>query len=89
MIRRETNQHSGIVVSFFTGGAFCGSGLAGPIGDKFGRRWTIFAGCILFILGGGLQTGAQHIHYLWAGRWIAGLGGKPSNPWSLALRAHN
>ncbi|EDN91525.1 hypothetical protein SS1G_00928 [Sclerotinia sclerotiorum 1980 UF-70] len=71
---KPTSTQTGIVVSFFTGGAFCGSGLAGPIGDKFGRRWTIFAGCILFILGGGLQTGAQHIHYLWAGRWIAGLG---------------
>ncbi|PQE17783.1 MFS sugar transporter protein [Rutstroemia sp. NJR-2017a BVV2] len=64
----------GIVVSFFTGGAFCGAGLAGPVGDRLGRRWTIFAGCIIFILGGGLQTGAETIHYLWAGRWIAGLG---------------
>ncbi|RAL64134.1 hypothetical protein DID88_003322 [Monilinia fructigena] len=71
---KPTSTEIGIVVSFFTGGAFCGSGLAGPIGDKFGRRWTIFSGCLIFILGGSLQTGAQHIHYLWAGRWIAGLG---------------
>ncbi|KAM0135125.1 hypothetical protein ACHAP3_005216 [Botrytis cinerea] len=71
---QPTSTEVGIVVSFFTGGAFCGSGLAGPVGDRFGRRWTIFAGCLIFILGGGLQTGAQHIHYLWAGRWIAGLG---------------
>ncbi|PQE25339.1 MFS sugar transporter protein [Rutstroemia sp. NJR-2017a BBW] len=70
----QLNPYSGIVVSFFTGGAFCGSGLAGPVGDRLGRRWTIFAGCIIFILGGGLQTGADTIHYLWAGRWIAGLG---------------
>ncbi|ESZ94440.1 MFS sugar transporter [Sclerotinia borealis F-4128] len=71
---KPTSTEIGIVVSFFTGGAFCGSGLAGPIGDRFGRRWTIFAGCIIFIFGGSLQTGAQHLHYLWAGRWIAGLG---------------
>lgn len=77
MMDYATNDPSGIVVSFFTGGAFCGSGLAGPIGDRFGRRWTIFAGCVLFILGGGLQTGAENLHTLWAGRWIAGLGGKP------------
>ncbi|KAL3422408.1 High-affinity glucose transporter 13 [Phlyctema vagabunda] len=71
---KPTESETGIVVSFFTGGAFCGAGLAGPAGDKLGRRWTIILGSLIFILGGSLQTGAQHIHYLWAGRWIAGVG---------------
>ena len=61
-------------MSFFTGGAFCGAGLAGPAGDKFGRRWTILIGCVVYLLGGGLQTGAQNMNYLWAGRWLAGVG---------------
>lgn len=47
---------------------------AGPTGDWFGRRWTIIIGSVIFILGGSLQTGAQSIKYLWAGRCIAGLG---------------
>jgi MFS family permease len=64
----------GIVVSFFTGGAFCGAGLAGPAGDRLGRRWTIVIGCIIYLLGGGLQTGAMNLNFLWAGRWLAGLG---------------
>lgn len=64
----------GIVVSFFTGGAFCGAGLAGPAGDRLGRRWTIFIGSIIFLLGGALQTGAMNLHYMWAGRWLSGLG---------------
>jgi MFS family permease len=62
------------VVSFFTGGAFCGAGLAGPTADRFGRRWTIAIGSLIYLLGGGLQTGAQNLNYLWAGRWLAGLG---------------
>jgi hypothetical protein len=62
------------VVSVFTGGAFFGAMFAGPAGDLFGRRLTILIGSIIFILGGGLQTGAQSLEYLYAGRVIAGIG---------------
>jgi len=62
------------VVSVFTGGAFFGAMFAGPAGDYFGRRLTILIGSIIFILGGGLQTGAQSLEYLYAGRVIAGIG---------------
>jgi len=72
--KNPSSTQTGIVVSFFTGGAFCGAGLAGPTGDRLGRRWTIVIGCIIYLLGGGLQTGAQNLNYLWAGRWLAGLG---------------
>ncbi|PSS20491.1 hypothetical protein M430DRAFT_120301 [Amorphotheca resinae ATCC 22711] len=72
--KNPTSTQTGIVVSFFTGGAFCGAGLAGPCGDKLGRRWTIIIGCMIYLLGGGFQTGAQNLNYLWAGRWLAGLG---------------
>jgi MFS family permease len=61
-------------VSVFTGGAFFGAGLGGPMGDKLGRRWTILIGAVVFCLGGALQTGAQSLAYLYAGRSIAGLG---------------
>ena len=65
---------SGAVVSVFTGGAFFGAAAAGPMGDWLGRKWTIFIGAIVFILGGALQTGAQALSYLYSGRLIAGLG---------------
>jgi sugar porter (SP) family MFS transporter len=61
-------------VSVFTGGAFFGAGLAGPSGDKLGRKKTIMIGAIIFCLGGALQTGAQGLGYLYSGRAIAGLG---------------
>jgi MFS family permease len=31
-------------------------------------------GCVIYLLGGALQTGAQNLNFLWAGRWLAGLG---------------
>lgn len=35
---------------------------------------AIIIGCIIYLIGGALQTGAHDLNYLWAGRWIAGLG---------------
>ncbi|KAI9834882.1 MAG: hypothetical protein M1819_002790 [Sarea resinae] len=69
-----STSQSGGVVSMFTGGAFFGAFFAGPSGDKFGRRATILFGALIFCLGGGLQTGAQNIGFLWGGRFVAGLG---------------
>lgn len=31
-------------------------------------------GAVIFLVGGGLQTGAQNLSYLYSGRAIAGLG---------------
>lgn len=67
-------NETGAVVSVFTGGAFFGAAVAGPMGDKLGRRMTILSGAVVFCLGGALQTGAQALSYLYSGRAIAGLG---------------
>jgi len=61
-------------VSVFTGGAFLGAFAAGFLADALGRRKTIMSGAVVFCLGGALQTGAQALTYLYAGRAIAGLG---------------
>jgi len=65
---------SGAIVALFTGGGFFGAFFAGPLGDWLGRRLAIMIGAIIFCLGGGLQTGAQDVSYLYAGRVVAGLG---------------
>ncbi|KAF4770718.1 hypothetical protein N7455_007151 [Penicillium solitum] len=71
----EANDtQTGLVVSLFTAGACIGAGFAGPSGDYLGRRRTISLGCLIFTLGGGLQTGARTIDYLYSGRFLAGLG---------------
>lgn len=69
-----TSVQTGVVVALFTGGAFFGAAFAGVIGDYLGRRWTIFLGALIFIVGGSFQTAAQNINWLYGGRTIAGLG---------------
>ncbi|KAF1941410.1 MFS sugar transporter-like protein, partial [Clathrospora elynae] len=69
-----TDNELGAVVSVFTGGAFFGAAFGGPMGDYLGRRMTIMVGALVFCLGGALQTGAQGLSYLYAGRLIAGVG---------------
>ncbi|KAI1495055.1 MFS transporter [Biscogniauxia mediterranea] len=71
---RSNSAQDGAVVSLFTGGAFFGAFFAGPAGDRLGRRLTIMLGALIFLLGGAIQTAAQKIDYLYAGRAIAGLG---------------
>ncbi|KAF2196575.1 general substrate transporter [Delitschia confertaspora ATCC 74209] len=71
---KASDNETGAVVSVFTGGAFFGAALGGPLGDRLGRKKTILIGALIFCLGGGLQTGAQTMGYLYSGRAIAGLG---------------
>ncbi|KAJ5811710.1 hypothetical protein N7474_008011 [Penicillium riverlandense] len=68
------STQTGVVVAMFTAGAFFGAGFAGITGDYLGRRKTISLGCVIFCLGGGLQTGARNIAFLYSGRFLAGLG---------------
>lgn len=58
----------GAVVALFTAGAFFGAGFAGPLADWLGRRLTLMFGGVVFILGGGLQTGAKTLDFLYSGR---------------------
>lgn len=46
----------------------------GSLADLVGRRLAILAGCIVFLLGGAFQAGAQNIHYMYGGRFLAGMG---------------
>ena len=63
-----TPAEAGAVVSVFTGGAFFDACFAGPAGDFLGRKKTILLGALIFILGGGLQTGASALSFLYVGR---------------------
>lgn len=65
---QPSGSEQGAVVALFTAGAFFGAGAAGPVADKFGRRWTLLSGSVIFLLGGGLQAGAMSLPYMYAGR---------------------
>lgn len=64
----------GNMVSILEIGALVSSLLVSKIGEKFGRRFTIKYGSLIFIVGGLGQTFAQKMSHLVLGRIISGVG---------------
>lgn len=63
------------VVSLLTAGCFFGSISAAFANERFGRRYSLMAYSVIFMLGASLQVGTpKEISYIYAGRVIAGLG---------------
>jgi len=63
-----------LIVSILSAGTFFGALIAGDLADFMGRRTTIIAGCIIFIVGVILQTASTTYKLLVPGRLIAGFG---------------
>merc|ERR1712130_156031 len=55
-------------------GTFFGAIIAGDVADIIGRKWTIIAGCIIYIVGVILQVANEGLGLIVAGRLVAGLG---------------
>ncbi|KAH8804375.1 putative MFS sugar transporter [Xylogone sp. PMI_703] len=72
-LQSDGNSRSGTVVALFTGGCFVGAFVAG-FADRLGRRGTILLACIIFVIGGIIQTAGMVISMLYVGRLIAGIG---------------
>ncbi|TBU22400.1 general substrate transporter [Dichomitus squalens] len=75
----ETTGHpdataQGLIVGCLLLGAFASNVYVGSLADTIGRRASILAGCVVFLLGGSIQAGAQNIHYMYGGRFLAGMG---------------
>ncbi|KAF8873879.1 general substrate transporter [Infundibulicybe gibba] len=64
----------GLIASIFVLGCFFGMIPVAYAADRFGRRITIQIGAGIYILGGALQTGAQNMDMMLAGRFFAGFG---------------
>ncbi|KAI0001912.1 general substrate transporter [Russula vinacea] len=64
----------GTMVAVLEIGAFITSIAAGQIGDIFGRRGTLFAGAVIFGIGGAVQTFTTGFSTMVVGRVISGLG---------------
>lgn len=63
------------VVSLLTAGCCVGALSAAYANDVYGRRYSLMAYSAIFLLGAALQTGTpKDLHYIYAGRVIAGLG---------------
>ncbi|PMD13671.1 general substrate transporter [Hyaloscypha hepaticicola] len=63
-----------LITSILSAGTFFGALMAGDLADWIGRRTTIIAGCVVFIIGVILQTASKSLGLLVAGRLIAGFG---------------
>lgn len=64
----------GIVIASFELGALVGSLACLEIGDRLGRRGTVWCGMIGMLIGGALQTSAWSLAQLVIGRVISGIG---------------
>jgi MFS family permease len=53
---------------------FFGAIIAGDLADFIGRRFTIILGCLIFTIGGILETASSGLGVMVAGRLIAGFG---------------
>jgi MFS family permease len=64
----------GIVIASFELGALVGALACLDIGDRLGRRLTVWFGMLFMLVGGVLQTSAWAISQLTLGRVISGIG---------------
>lgn len=64
----------GQIVATYDIGCIMGTLLSISIGDRIGRRRSIFAGCVILIIGGILQAASSSLAPMIVGRIIAGIG---------------
>ncbi|KAG5727278.1 Sugar transporter STL1 [Termitomyces sp. T112] len=64
----------GTMVAILEVGAFATSVAAGRIGDLIGRRGTLFAGAVVFTIGGAIQTFTTGFWSMIIGRLVSGFG---------------
>ncbi|KAK7526614.1 uncharacterized protein IWZ02DRAFT_177599 [Phyllosticta citriasiana] len=65
---------TGIVYAIYQIGNLVGSFAAGPACDTFGRRWGMFTGASIIILGAGVQASSTSLGAFIGGRFVLGFG---------------
>ncbi|RDW89667.1 putative MFS lactose protein [Coleophoma cylindrospora] len=65
---------TGIVYAIFTIGNLFGAAIAGPCSDWKGRRWGMFFGAAVIIIGACVQATAQNLAAFMIGRFMLGVG---------------
>jgi MFS family permease len=68
----KTSSIVGAIVSTFSGGAVFGSLMGGVTMDRIGRKWTVQMGAIICLFGAILQSAAQNLGMMLAGRILTG-----------------
>jgi MFS family permease len=65
---------TGIVFIIYQLGQIAAFPFCGLIADGLGRRWCIFIGCLIVLIGTAVQGSANHLGQFIAGRFILGFG---------------
>lgn len=63
-----------LITSITSGGALIGAVIAGLSSDKYGRKFGVYSGCVLFIVGAIVQAVAYSLAQMTVGRFVVGLG---------------
>lgn len=73
-----TDSNLSLITSILSAGTFFGALIAGDVAEFIGRKWTVVAGCFIYILGVVVQIAttpnSSALGTIVAGRLIAGLG---------------
>ncbi|KAG6358276.1 hypothetical protein INS49_014160 [Diaporthe citri] len=73
-----TDSNLSLITSILSAGTFFGALIAGDVAEFIGRKWTVVAGCLIYILGVVVQVAttpnSSALGTIVAGRLIAGLG---------------
>lgn len=69
-----SSSETSLVTSILSAGTFFGAIIAGDLADFIGRRLTIILGCLIFCVGGILETASTGVGVMSAGRVVAGFG---------------
>lgn len=72
-----SESRTSLIVSILSLGTFLGAIIAGDVADRIGRKWTVIAGCLIYMIGVVIQmiTGAgDALAAIVVGRLVAGLG---------------
>ncbi|KAH7195216.1 major facilitator superfamily domain-containing protein [Fusarium oxysporum] len=68
------DSSTGIVFAMYNIGSVAAVFFTGPVNDYFGRRWGMFVGALLIIVGTCVQAPSTHRGQFLAGRFVLGFG---------------
>ncbi|GAA5993338.1 hypothetical protein JCM10908_001435 [Rhodotorula pacifica] len=70
-----SSSNTSLITSILSAGTFFGALIAGDLADRFGRRWTIISGCVIYCGGVVIQMfAATALATIVVGRLVAGFG---------------
>ncbi|KAH6700568.1 hypothetical protein BKA61DRAFT_636606 [Leptodontidium sp. MPI-SDFR-AT-0119] len=70
----KASQTTGIIMAIYNIGAIPAVFVTGPVNDLFGRRWGMFTGSTVIIVGTCIQATATRVPQLLGGRFLLGFG---------------